>query len=79
MLMTCPVRARRRVVGDLIEVDHQTARALAHLRIAEYEPALPVLSGEVRLVQDFKHAVVTAEPIEKPRGKRKRGYLRVSQ
>ncbi len=72
MLMTCPVRARRRVVGDLIDVDHQTARALAHLRIAEYEPALTVEDLQ------FKRAVVTPEAIDKPR-KRKRGYLRVGQ
>jgi hypothetical protein len=73
MIMACPVQARRRAVGDLLEVDSQTARALVHLRIAEYDPPLTVADLH------FKRAVVTAEAIDKPRGKRKRGYLRASQ
>jgi hypothetical protein len=72
MIMACPVKARRRAIGDLLEVDHQTARALVHLRIAEYEPALSVEELQ------FKRAVVTPEAIDKPR-KRKRGYLRAGQ
>jgi len=59
MLLTCPVQARRRTAGELIEVDHKTARALVQLRIAEYEPAEPI-----------KYAVVLAEPIDQPRIKR---------
>jgi hypothetical protein len=72
MLIAVPVQAKRRAIGDLFEVDRQTARALVSLRIAEYEPALTVEDLQ------FKRAVVTPEAIDKPR-KRKRGYLRASQ
>ena len=61
MLLTCPVQARRRTAGELIEVDHKTARALVQLRIAEYEPAVET---------PIKYAVVLAEPIDQPRIKR---------
>ena len=72
MIVACPVQARRRTAGELLDVDHQTARALVHLRIAEYDPALTVEELQ------FKRAVVKAEPIDKPR-KRKRGFLRADQ
>ena len=71
--MTCPVQARRRMAGELIEVDRQTGKALVQLRIAEYDPPLTVEDVQ------FKRAVVIPEAIDKPRGKRKRGYLRVGQ
>ncbi len=46
------------MAGELIDVDDRTARALAHLGIAEFEEP------------QVKHAIVLAEPIDQPRIKR---------
>ena len=54
MKRAAPVGGRNRARGSLVEVDHRTARALAHLDIAEHEEP------------QTKYAVVTAEALDEP-------------